>query len=268
MTAAPRRGAVGAVEAVVVAEAADQGDASTAARKGAATMTTGGATGSATNASSGSATKVPSGLKAKAPAKARSAAKSSSAGRALAESAEKAPAGSTASRSASRGHAATATATPGAGAGAATAQGNATEDAVTTPVAPAEGDGAPPSSGPPTGRARGSGIGEFIREQRRNSRLSVRRLSQMAQVSNPYLSQIERGLRRPSADILQQLAKALRISAETLYVQAGMLDEREPTGDLAVAIWADPALTDPQKQALAQILRSFQLENAEAARRP
>ncbi len=110
---------------------------------------------------------------------------------------------------------------------------------------------------------RSPSIGEFIREQRRMSRLSVRRLSEMAQVSNPYLSQIERGLRRPSADILQQLAKALRISAETLYIQAGILDEREPAGDLARAIWAEPTLTQTQKQALVQILGSFQHENAQ-----
>ena len=68
-------------------------------------------------------------------------------------------------------------------------------------------------------------VGEFIREQRRIGHLSLRKLSEMAGVSNPYLSQIERGLRRPSAEILQQIARALRISAETLYVRAGMLDE-------------------------------------------
>ncbi len=111
-------------------------------------------------------------------------------------------------------------------------------------------------SGPP-------GLGDFIKEQRRVARLSLRKLSDMADISNPYLSQIERGLRKPSAEILQQLAKALRISAETLYVQAGILDEKEPGGpDLASAISDDPTLTDSQKRAMLQILRSFQAENA------
>jgi transcriptional regulator with XRE-family HTH domain len=86
-----------------------------------------------------------------------------------------------------------------------------------------------------TERARA--LGEFIREQRRVARLSLRKLSDMAEISNPYLSQIERGLRKPSAEILQQLARALRISAETLYVQAGILDERHENADLAKAIW-------------------------------
>ena len=86
-------------------------------------------------------------------------------------------------------------------------------------------------------------LGEFIREQRNVARLSVRRLSDMAGISNPYLSQIERGLRRPSAEILQQIARALRISAETLYVRAGILDAREVGGDLTEAILAEPTLT-------------------------
>jgi transcriptional regulator with XRE-family HTH domain len=107
-------------------------------------------------------------------------------------------------------------------------------------------------------------LGEFIREQRRLARLSLRKLSDMAQISNPYLSQIERGLRKPSAEILQQLAKALRISAETLYVQAGILDEREGA-DLELAIQSEPTLSEAQKRALIQVLRSFQAENAAAA---
>lgn len=112
-----------------------------------------------------------------------------------------------------------------------------------------------PRSGPP-------GLGDFIKEQRRVARLSLRKLSDMADISNPYLSQIERGLRKPSAEILQQLAKALRISAETLYVQAGILDEKEPGGpDLASAISDETSLTDSQKRAMLQILRSFQAEN-------
>lgn len=105
-------------------------------------------------------------------------------------------------------------------------------------------------------------LGEFIRDQRRVARLSLRKLSDMAQISNPYLSQIERGLRKPSAEILQQLAKALRISAETLYVQAGILDERRDAADLEGSIWDDESLTETQKRALIQVYRSFQAENA------
>ena len=104
-------------------------------------------------------------------------------------------------------------------------------------------------------------LGEFIREQRSVARLSLRRLSDMAGVSNPYLSQIERGLRRPSAEILQQIAKALRISAETLYVRAGILDPREVGGDLSGAIMAEPDLTEDQKQTLLRIYLSFRREN-------
>ncbi|MFD6417604.1 helix-turn-helix domain-containing protein [Streptomyces sp. NPDC060194] len=110
------------------------------------------------------------------------------------------------------------------------------------------------------------GLGEYLREQRRNAQLSLRQLSEAAGVSNPYLSQIERGLRKPSAEILQQLAKALRISAETLYVQAGMLDaEREPAevGTRAV-ILADPSITGTQKQVLLQVYESFRKENGTA----
>ncbi len=100
-------------------------------------------------------------------------------------------------------------------------------------------------------------LGAFIREQRSTARLSLRRLSELAGISNPYLSQIERGLRRPSADILQQIAKALRISAETLYVQAGILDPPTTSADLARHIAADPYLTGEQKRALTQIYLSF-----------
>ena len=104
-------------------------------------------------------------------------------------------------------------------------------------------------------------LGEFIREQRNVARLSVRRLSDMAGISNPYLSQIERGLRRPSAEILQQIARALRISAETLYVRAGILDAREVPGDLTEAILGEPTLSDEQKQTLLRIYLSFRREN-------
>jgi transcriptional regulator with XRE-family HTH domain len=109
-------------------------------------------------------------------------------------------------------------------------------------------------------------VGEFLREQRRNAKLSLRQLADAAGVSNPYLSQIERGLRKPSADILQQLAKALRISAETLYVQAGILDEREREDLMQVpaAILADPSINEGQKQALLQIYESFRKESGSA----
>jgi transcriptional regulator with XRE-family HTH domain len=112
-------------------------------------------------------------------------------------------------------------------------------------------------------------LGEFIREQRSVARLSVRRLSDMAGISNPYLSQIERGLRRPSAEILQQIAKALRISAETLYVRAGILEARDLKGDLKEAILAEPSLREDQKQTLLRIYLSFLRENGvDVARDP
>ncbi|MFC5722643.1 helix-turn-helix domain-containing protein [Streptomyces gamaensis] len=109
-------------------------------------------------------------------------------------------------------------------------------------------------------------LGEYLREQRRTARLTLRQLADAAGVSNPYLSQIERGLRKPSAEILQQLAKALRISAETLYVQAGILDERDrDEAEVRSVILADPSITEQQKQALLQIYESFRKENALAA---
>ncbi|HEX3946482.1 MAG TPA: helix-turn-helix transcriptional regulator [Acidimicrobiales bacterium] len=108
-------------------------------------------------------------------------------------------------------------------------------------------------------------LGAFIREQRGSARLSLRRLSELAGISNPYLSQIERGLRRPSAEILQQIAKALRISAETLYVQAGILDPPSEVPDLARQILADPHLSEEQKQALVRIYLSFRREHEAAA---
>ncbi|MBT2480201.1 helix-turn-helix domain-containing protein [Streptomyces sp. ISL-94] len=106
-------------------------------------------------------------------------------------------------------------------------------------------------------------LGEYLREQRRQAQLSLRQLADAAGVSNPYLSQIERGLRKPSADILQQLAKALRISAETLYVQAGILDERDRDEvETRAVILADPSINERQKQVLLQIYESFRKENA------
>ncbi|MTV24458.1 helix-turn-helix domain-containing protein [Nitriliruptoraceae bacterium ZYF776] len=100
-------------------------------------------------------------------------------------------------------------------------------------------------------------LGAYIRHQRESARLSLRHLAKIAGVSNPYLSQIERGLRKPSAEILQAIAKALEISSETLYVKAGILEERAPTEDLESAITRDPYLTDPQRQALIEMYRSF-----------
>ncbi|MFC1403979.1 MULTISPECIES: helix-turn-helix domain-containing protein [Streptacidiphilus] len=106
-------------------------------------------------------------------------------------------------------------------------------------------------------------LGEYIREQRRHAQYSLRQLADAAGVSNPYLSQIERGLRKPSAEILQQIAKALRISAETLYVQAGILDEREEAGlELRAAIFADSLINERQKQVLLAVYDSFLKENA------
>ena len=104
-------------------------------------------------------------------------------------------------------------------------------------------------------------LGSFIREQRGSARLSLRRLSELAGISNPYLSQIERGLRRPSAEILQQIAKALRISAETLYVQAGILEAPSGSPDLTRAIMADQSISEEQKQALVRIYLSFRRDH-------
>jgi transcriptional regulator with XRE-family HTH domain len=108
-------------------------------------------------------------------------------------------------------------------------------------------------------------IGDYIREQREQARISMRQLAQQAGVSNPYLSQIERGLRKPSADILQQIAKGLRISAEALYVQAGILEDRPTDTGVRSALLADPELSERQKQVLIEIYESFRKENAAAA---
>ena len=105
-------------------------------------------------------------------------------------------------------------------------------------------------------------LGTFIRDQRRNSRLSLRKLSELAGISNPYLSQIERGLRKPSAEILQGIAKGLRISAETLYQRAGLLDDRLESPDLVAEILRDITITEDHKDALVRIYRSFQAETA------
>ncbi len=113
---------------------------------------------------------------------------------------------------------------------------------------------------------RWSDLGSFIREQRGSARLSLRRLSELAGISNPYLSQIERGLRRPSAEILQQIAKALRISAETLYVQAGILEAPAGSPDLTRSIMADQTISEEQKQALVRIYLSFRREHEDEER--
>lgn len=105
-----------------------------------------------------------------------------------------------------------------------------------------------------------SGIGEYIRQQRNNAKISLRQLSKLAGVSNPYLSQIERGVRKPSAEILQQIAKGLRISAEALYVQAGILD-LPSGGPVPDAIRAAAELTERQKQVLLDVYESFRREN-------
>ena len=110
-------------------------------------------------------------------------------------------------------------------------------------------------------------LGEFIRSQREVTQLSLRRLAEMAGVSNPYLSQIERGLRRPSAEILQQIAKALRISAETLYVRAGILHPDGEQEELTVheAVMRDPILTADQKHTILAVYDSFVAQHEAAA---
>jgi transcriptional regulator with XRE-family HTH domain len=107
----------------------------------------------------------------------------------------------------------------------------------------------------------GNSLGDYLREQRQSARLSLRQLADLAGISNPYLSQIERGLKKPSAEILQQLAKGLEVSAESLYVQAGILDERHGSAagpiDTRAVIKSDPALTDRQRRTLIDIYDSF-----------
>jgi transcriptional regulator with XRE-family HTH domain len=105
-------------------------------------------------------------------------------------------------------------------------------------------------------------IGEFIREQREQAQVSLRQLARLAGVSNPYLSQIERGLRKPSAEILQQIAKGLAISAEQLYMRAGILESRHGDPELIAGILADTGLAERQKQVLIEIYESFRRENA------
>jgi transcriptional regulator with XRE-family HTH domain len=105
-------------------------------------------------------------------------------------------------------------------------------------------------------------LGEFIAGQRQAAQLSLRQLAEQTGISNPYLSQIERGLRKPSAEVLQQLAKALRVSAETLYVRAGILDPAEhPATSVEMAVLADTAITERQKHVLIDVYSSFVKEN-------
>jgi transcriptional regulator with XRE-family HTH domain len=108
-----------------------------------------------------------------------------------------------------------------------------------------------------------SSLGEYIREQRESAQVSLRQLAKTAGVSNPYLSQIERGIKKPSAEILQQIAKGLRISAETLYVHAGILEERDGSSVIA-AVLADPSIGDRHKRVLVDIYESFRAEHAAA----
>ena len=106
-------------------------------------------------------------------------------------------------------------------------------------------------------------LGEYLKEQRISARLSLRQLAEQAGVSNPYLSQIERGLRKPSADVLQQIAKALRISAEQLYIRAGIISPQDGVGgSVELAVLSDTGLTERQKQSLLDVYSSFLALNA------
>ena len=105
-------------------------------------------------------------------------------------------------------------------------------------------------------------LGDYLREQRVQARLSLRQLAEQAGVSNPYLSQIERGLRKPSAEVLQQIAKALRISAEQLYIRAGIVSPEDGVGgSVELAVLADSGLTERQKQSLLDVYASFLAQN-------
>ncbi|MFE3290746.1 helix-turn-helix domain-containing protein [Rhodococcus sp. NPDC059234] len=103
-------------------------------------------------------------------------------------------------------------------------------------------------------------IGSFIKAQREAAQVSLRQLSQLAGVSNPYLSQIERGLRKPSAEVLGQIAKGLRMSSEVLYMRAGFLEQR-PASPVRDALLSDVSITERQKQVLLEIYESFRREN-------
>lgn len=110
------------------------------------------------------------------------------------------------------------------------------------------------------------GLGDYLKEQRTAAQLSLRQLAEQTGVSNPYLSQIERGLRRPSAEVLQQIAKALRISGEQLYVRAGIVSPDDGVGgSVELAVLGDAQLTERQKQSLLDVYQSFLALNAAAA---
>jgi len=111
-------------------------------------------------------------------------------------------------------------------------------------------------------------VGDYIREQRSAARVSLRELARTAGVSNPYLSQVERGLRKPSAEILASIARGLKISAETLYEQAGILDRRSGTPDTLAAIRSDPALSERHKAVLLELYETYVREHAAAAPSP
>ena len=115
-----------------------------------------------------------------------------------------------------------------------------------------------------------SSLGDYIREQRESAQVSLRQLAKSAGVSNPYLSQIERGLKKPSAEILQQIAKGLRISAETLYVRAGLLEDRADgaSSDVVAAVLADRFIGDRHKRVLVDIYQSFRAEHSAVAEQP
>src|ERR1700710_2257110 len=117
----------------------------------------------------------------------------------------------------------------------------------------------------PSVAAVSSQVGDFIREQRGAARVSLRELARSAGVSNPYLSQVERGLRKPSAEILASIARGLKISAETLYEQAGILDRRSGTADTLAAIRSDPALSERHKAVLLELYETYVREHAAAA---
>lgn len=110
-------------------------------------------------------------------------------------------------------------------------------------------------------------LGDYIREQRESAQVSLRQLARSAGVSNPYLSQIERGVKKPSAEILAQIAKGLRISAETLYIRAGILDERQ-SGEVVAAVLADTSIGDRHKRVLLDVYESFRAEHAADLARP
>jgi transcriptional regulator with XRE-family HTH domain len=121
---------------------------------------------------------------------------------------------------------------------------------------------------PKLGEQLGS-LGEFIASQRRSAQLTLRQLAEQTGISNPYLSQIERGLRRPSAEVLLQLSKALRVSAETLYVRAGILDPEEHAAtSVEMAVLADGAITERQKRVLIDVYTSFVKENEKSTSQP